>query len=74
MNPQEYELWHEHFSGMIRNNPLWDSYDRLAMALFKIKKRPLTIVEFGFTPKVCNWNADTCFTLSMTRRRRQAVQ
>ena len=62
MNPQAYELWHEHFSGMIRMNPRWDAYDRIALELFRKKKSGLKVVEFGFTPKVSDWSKDRCFT------------
>jgi hypothetical protein len=63
MNPQPYELWYENFSGMIRMNERFDSYDRLALELFRSKKKhPLTVIEFGYTPPKSDWSKDRCFT------------
>lgn len=65
MNEQAYNLWYEHFSGMIRLNLLWDGYDRMFMDAFR-RKPILKVVEFGYTPKESNWREDACFTQQMS--------
>jgi hypothetical protein len=73
VNPQEYELWHENFSAMIRLNPRWDSYDRLALELFRKKQRPLKVLEFGFTPRETQWYQERCFTQQMDWMAEQGI-
>lgn len=65
MNPQAYELWSEHFSGMIRMNRRWDWYDRIALELFRKKQPTLKVMEFGFTQQTSDWSNDRCFTQQM---------
>lgn len=65
MRDEAYELWYEHFSGMIRLNPRWDSYDALMLQLLRSKVRPLKVLEIGFTRKKSMWSKDRCFTQQM---------
>jgi len=66
MNPQEYELWYEYFSGVLRFNPRWDLYDRTAMELFRKKTKPLSVVEFGFSRPKIDPATDRYFTQQLS--------